>query len=50
MKPLKAQSIGGNREGEGKDSQGIQQMCCGKMVSSGRSSMENDFVVRKLKW
>jgi hypothetical protein len=26
------QSIRGNREGEGKDSQGIQQMCCGKSL------------------
>jgi hypothetical protein len=44
------QSIGGNREGEGKDSKGIQQTCCGKIMSSGRSSMENDFAVGDLKW
>jgi hypothetical protein len=33
-----------------KDSQGIQQTCCGKIISSGRSSVENDFAVRKSKW
>jgi hypothetical protein len=44
------QSFGGNREGEGKDSQGIQQTCNGKIISSGRSSMENDFTVGDSKW
>jgi hypothetical protein len=44
------ESIGGNREGEGKDSHGIQQMCCEKIISSGRSSMENDFAVGESKW
>jgi hypothetical protein len=35
---------------EGKDSQGIQQTCCEKIVSGGRSSMENDFAVGDSKW
>jgi hypothetical protein len=46
---MTTQSIGGSR-GVGKDRQGIQQMCCGKIISSGRSSMENDFAIRTSKW
>jgi hypothetical protein len=51
MKPLKlTQSTGGNRGGEYKDSQGIQQTCCGKIISNGTSSMENNFFVGDSKW